>query len=111
VSQCQENAGILFNHACKNQATAQCAWCRKMVCSVHVRVFQTGTACVNCVRHVLKDRNQRSGYVHLREDPYFYWYFDGSDWEDGYNDYDYDIFSKKRQGGYYNQQDRGWEGT
>jgi hypothetical protein len=62
------------------------------VCATHVRSTTRGPTCVDCLRQVLKDRGQRGYFAHLAEDPYFFWYFDGQDWFDAYDQYDYALF-------------------
>lgn len=51
--------------------------------------------CVDCLRQVLADRQQRGGYAYLRDDPYFFWYFDGADWFEAYDEYDYALFDRE----------------
>ena len=62
------------------------------VCNVHARPTASGMACISCLRRTLRDPRQRPSFAHLRDDPYFYWYFDGGDWAEEYDRYDYALF-------------------
>lgn len=45
------------------------------------------------MREGFKDPYKRHSYAHLRDDPYFFWYFrDGSWMKDPYGDEDYSLF-------------------
>jgi hypothetical protein len=83
---------VLFDHACGNPPAVACASCNRPVCSVHVRATSRGATCVDCLRQVLRDRQQRGYFAHLADDPYFFWYFDGADWFEAYDQYDYALF-------------------
>jgi len=113
MARCRENAGVLFNHACKNEAVGQCAGCHKPICQTHARNMNGRSMCVSCVRNMLKDRNQRGAHAWLRNDPHFYWYYDGSDWDDAYDSYDYALFDGGPDTGGYDMggAEQAWEGS
>lgn len=75
-----------------------CVRCGRGVCATHARATGGGITCVDCLRQVLSDRQQRGGFAHLRDDPHFFWYFDGADWFEAYDDYDYALFDRETAG-------------
>ena len=80
MSRCKEKAGLLFPRPCEAAARAACARCHKPVCATHLRQAQGQPTCVGCVRADLRERQHRGSYAHLRDDPYFFWYFDQEQW-------------------------------
>jgi hypothetical protein len=96
---CACKSGVLFDHACGAQASQACARCARPVCQTHARMTQNGLTCVDCLRQVMKDRQARGYFAHLRDDPYFFWYFDGADWFDAYDEQDYALFDAGPGGG------------
>jgi hypothetical protein len=68
--------------------------------------------CVGCLRELLKNPEQRAGYAHLRDDPYFYWYLhDDAYGPDPYGPEDFALFEDQRQGDFGDHVDDGWAGT
>jgi hypothetical protein len=109
---CQETAGFLFAHSCKNPATQTCAKCSKSICTVHMRPVDTwrlspspsgerppgamSPVCVGCRRELgsAADRDPTANH----DDPYFYsgsYYHDyyGYDHVDRYSRADRDTFA------------------
>ena len=93
MKRCRELAGILFKHECRAPATLQCVRCHKPVCNQHARGQGYGFTCVTCLREAMQNPAQRSNLAHLRDDPYFFWYFQGANWyADPYGADDYALF-------------------
>lgn len=109
MSRCRETAGILFKKRCQFPATGTCATCQKPVCRVHVRSLSDAEVCITCARTTMDDPTKRRSYAHMRDDPYFYWYYH-SDAVDPYSDGDYALFD---EGGaeFGAAVDDQWEGT
>jgi hypothetical protein len=112
MTRCREMAGILFKRKCEQQSVAQCAQCHKPVCNQHVKQSAAGPSCVTCVRNQLQDRSKRGNYSHLRDDPYFYWYFYDDFDNDPYDAGDYSVFdSGSSSSDYDGSFDNSWEGS
>lgn len=97
MAKCQETAGLLFPTNCDQEATRRCTQCQKWVCDDHSRRLDSGDYCIRCVREFAKDRQLRHkpSMSHLRDDPYFYWYYWGSEvFGDDYRAEDYAIFDR-----------------
>lgn len=76
-------------------ATTQCVRCHKPICQTHSRGQGYGTTCISCLREAAKNPQQRASMAHLRDDPYFFWYFPGGDWfVDPYGAEDYALFDQ-----------------
>ena len=92
MSRCRETAGVLFKHECAADAIAACATCGKPICGLHARPWGQGSACVTCLRAQLKDPQARGTFAHLRDDPYFYWYYNDLGFADPYGPDDFALF-------------------
>jgi uncharacterized membrane protein YgcG len=93
LSRCREVAGVLFKHPCRAEAVTACAACRKPVCGLHSRQVGQQTYCVTCLRNQLRDPRTRGSYAYLRDDPFFYWYYNDDTWfDDPYGADDYALF-------------------
>ena len=111
MSKCREVAGVLFKHACGVPATAQCVRCHKPICATHSRGQGYGLTCISCLREAAKSPQQRSSMAHLRDDPYFFWYYSGDDWfSDPYGDEDYALFDAD-DGSFGRDVDLEWHGS
>jgi hypothetical protein len=54
--------------------------------------------CVSCLRQQMRQPAQRASYAHLRDDPYFFWYFHDDSWlADPYGSDDYALFESDTQ--------------
>ena len=112
MSRCRESAGILFKRRCVEYAVTSCSQCRKPICATHSRQYWQTIACVTCLRKHLDNPQQRASFQHMRDDPYFYWYF----WHDGwvgdpYGEEDYRLFDHAGDGNFdYGTGDE-WQGT
>ena len=107
---------MLFHHPCKNPATTRCSTCQKPICVRHTKEDQARPFCVTCLREQLKDRRGRGSRAHLRDDPYFYWYFHDSGWDNDdepYSSSDYGLFDGGPSAGALGDGDfdGGWEGS
>lgn len=112
MSRCRETAGILFQRKCAAPAVGTCSQCKKPICQTHGRNYWQSVACVTCLRELIKKQpQQKQSQAHLRDDPYFYWYYVDDHWDDepyGYDDYR--LFDD--DGGDFGADDYGgWEGT
>lgn len=95
MSRCREIAGVLFKHECAAEAVAACATCSKPICGLHGRQQGAGMLCVSCLRERLKDPQTRGTFAYLRDDPYFYWYYNDVDWfADPYGADDFALFDE-----------------
>ncbi len=93
MRRCKEIAGILFKRPCKQTAAHQCTHCGKPICESHARPSQGHQACVTCTREAMRDPSRRGTFAHLRDDPYFFWYFHQDTWfDEPYSDADYSLF-------------------
>ena len=111
MSKCREVAGLLFKHECNAPAASQCARCHKPICSTHARGQGYGTTCIGCLREAAKHPAQRASMAHLRDDPYFFWYYVGADWfTDPYGAEDYALFDGN-DGNFGRHVDREWHGS
>ena len=109
MSRCRETAGILFKKRCQFPATHACSKCNKPICMVHLRDLNVGEVCIACARAVMAETKDRRSLAHMRDDPYFYWFFDDSD-DYAYDDSDYALFDQ--EGGDFGAAvDDQWEGT
>jgi hypothetical protein len=45
-----ERSGFLFSHECDQIAQWPCALCGKMICGLHTRMIDAGTACIACAQ-------------------------------------------------------------
>lgn len=112
MSRCRETAGILFKHSCHAAAVAECASCRKPVCATHHRRFPYGALCVSCLRTQLKNPAMRGSYAHLRDDPFFYWYYRPAGWlSDPYGEDDYALFDADDDADFGAGVESHWEGS
>jgi hypothetical protein len=109
MSRCRETAGILFKKRCQFPSTQACSKCNKPICRVHVRALSQGEVCIACARTMMDDPNGRRSYAHMRDDPYFYWYFH-SGYDEPYSDSDYALFDDAG-GDFGAAVDDQWEGT
>lgn len=84
---CQETAGFLFKHACKQLAIRNCAACGKSVCSDHHRVVEGQLICIACAKSNMEKNpsyrsnrryTDRAGYDPY--DPYYYGGYHYSGW-------------------------------
>ena len=95
MNRCRETAGILFKHRCDAPAIGQCAQCQKPVCQTHARPWGQSLVCVSCLRQQVQPTGHRGSYAHLRDDPYFFWYFREDGWlGDPYGADDYALFDR-----------------
>ncbi|MCB9753562.1 MAG: hypothetical protein H6713_26770 [Myxococcales bacterium] len=93
MRRCKEIAGILFKRPCKEPAAYTCTSCGKPICEAHARPGGGAQSCVSCTREAMRDPSRRGTYAHLREDPYFFWYFHEDAWfGEPYGDEDYSLF-------------------
>lgn len=106
---CQCKTGVLFDHPCRDPATTRCSACGRGTCAVHIRATAAGQRCVPCLRQALRDRQARGHFAFLRDDPYFYWYFSGSNEDSAYDEYDYQLFDER--GGHDDAGHEPWEGS
>lgn len=96
---CQETAGFLFSHSCKNPAMLHCGTCGKPVCAEHVRPSSTGgPTCASC-----RNEGDASSEPSTGDDPYAYsgaWYSDyrGYDRTDHYSRADRQAFQGNAPG-------------
>lgn len=112
MSKCREVAGLLFKHECSASAVAQCVRCHKPICKDHARGQGYGLTCVGCLRTAAQQPAQRASMAHLRDDPYFFWYYVGTDWySDPYGAEDYSLFDKAGGGKFGGHVDREWQGS
>lgn len=85
------------------------------VCTVHGRASGNGVACIACLRRTLRDPRQRASFANLRDDPYFYWYFEGGEWSEEYDRYDYALFDTGQGADAapdpHGMPDEAWEGS
>ncbi len=112
MSRCREDAGILFQRKCNQPAVGQCGQCNKPICQTHGRNYWQSVACVSCLREMIKKQpQQRQSQAHLRDDPYFHWYFVDDQWmHESYSDHDYGLFDD-HDGDLAPDHGGGWEGT
>ncbi|MCC6526074.1 MAG: hypothetical protein IT373_25730 [Polyangiaceae bacterium] len=108
MSRCRETSGILFQKACRAAAELACAQCQRPICRAHARSVATREVCVACARTALRDPGWRQSLVHLRDDPYFYWYYHPG-YGDPYGPADYRLFDE--QGRFGAGVDDPWQGT
>ncbi len=106
---CQCRSGVLFDHPCKAAASGRCTSCGRSACPTHLRNTSTGTSCVPCLRHVLRDRQARGQFLFLRDDPHFYWFFSGGSDDATYDQYDYQLFDER--GSENEGLNEAWEGS
>jgi hypothetical protein len=89
---CQQPAGFLIPRPCRNEATGECAFCRKAICSEHmVPVPDGGMACTGCAadRNVGPAAQQQGIRRQYDYDPFYSYYPTG---RLGYVASDYDAF-------------------
>jgi hypothetical protein len=85
---CQETAGFLFSHACKNPAVNECVRCKRRICPMHTRFVKVAGASMTLsgTEHVcITCRNQQDDYEVDSDDPFDYSYRTYSDY-DQYDD-------------------------
>lgn len=109
---CREVAGILFKKRCQLVATQTCVQCQKPTCHIHIRVVDQRPLCITCARTTLTSTRDRRSMAHLRDDPYFFWYYESDRWfDDDYDDSDYDLFSAGGDDGDFDGDVDDWQGT
>ncbi|MCA9654629.1 MAG: hypothetical protein H6712_10045 [Myxococcales bacterium] len=113
---CREVAGILFKRKCQLVATQTCSQCNKPTCHLHIRVLGGKPLCIACAREKTHElagsKDSRGSLGHLRDDPYFYWYYESGRWfDDGYETADFDVFSEDDGSDLGADVDDHWEGT
>lgn len=112
MTQCRETSGILFRQPCSAEAVAACFNCQRPVCGRHARQVPQGFACVTCMRSELEHPDRRGSYAHLRDDPYFYWYYTRSPWHSHpYDQDDFALFDRSRSGPLDNVTEDDWAGS
>ena len=112
MSRCRETAGVLFKHMCRADAVTTCSACQKPVCALHSRRHGYGTVCVSCLRTQMKNPNARGSYAHLRDDPYFFWYYNDYGWfDDPYGAEDYALFDAGRDMAGFAEGTQDWGGS
>ena len=115
MTRCKETNGILFKHTCAQTAQAHCTTCEKPICPEHQRFNEGQPTCIGCVRDLLKDRRTRESHQGTyRDDPYFYFYFTDTHWDDDpYDADDYALFDDVAMAAAYieGQEEAGWEGS
>lgn len=114
MSRCRETAGVLFKKQCHFPSTQKCGACNKPICRMHVRQFSEREVCIACARTELqREPSSRGSYSHLRDDPYFYWYYSDSSWfHDPYGEEDYALFDTGvEEGDFAAGVEDQWEGT
>jgi hypothetical protein len=112
MSRCRETSGVLFKHPCRADAETTCVGCNKPICASHGRPFERGQVCVTCVRAQLKNPAMRGSYGHLRDDPYFYWYYRPTHFlSDPYGRDDYALFDRDEPGDFGAGVDDAWQGS
>lgn len=110
MNRCRETAGVLFHKRCHYEATQACQSCNKPICRAHVRRFEAMEVCVTCARQWLSNPQYRNSQQHLRDDPYFYWYYHSS-YHDPYGAEDYALFDQVEGNMSYGDVESQWEGT
>jgi hypothetical protein len=86
---------MLFMQACKNTALGRCERCNKPVCADHRRIASDGEeVCISCAREALKSEKERFSFAFLRDDPFFYWYFETTSDEVAFTQEDFDLFAE-----------------
>lgn len=113
MNRCRETAGILFKRKCGEAAAGACVQCKKPICYTHGRSYWQSVACVTCLRELIKTQpQQKQNQAHLRDDPYFYWYFVDDMWmHEPYGDDDYALFDDYGTNDFAHDDHGGWEGT
>ncbi|MEZ4442654.1 MAG: hypothetical protein R3B72_26405 [Polyangiaceae bacterium] len=112
MTRCRETAGILFSRRCDRPAIGECTRCKKPICDHHGRRYWQSVACVACLRTLIKQQPQeRQSQAHLRDDPYFYWYYVDDGWDS--EPYDGDDFALFQDAGpdFGSDVQDGWQGT
>ena len=111
MSRCKETAGVLFKHPCDAEADSACVLCRKPVCAAHRRGDGYQTRCISCLRKEVQQPSKRASRAHLRDDPYFYWYYEADDlFDDPYGADDYALFDQDASG-FADGVETEWEGS
>lgn len=75
---CQEKAGFLFSHACKEQGVHACGLCQKQVCQKHGHMLDGRVVCTSCAKKqkgITKMRHRRDDDDYWTTSPYFYGYY------------------------------------
>ncbi|MEM1033132.1 MAG: hypothetical protein AAF928_18655 [Myxococcota bacterium] len=113
MSRCRETAGILFPKKCGEPAVGACSQCKKPICKTHSRDYWQSIACVSCLRGLIEGQpQQKQSQAHLRDDPYFYWYYVDTPWnEEAYGASDYRLFDDAGGADFGADDYGGWEGT
>lgn len=108
---CREQAGLLFKHRCQEPASGQCSMCHKPICQLHQRPQAYNVLCIGCTRNQFRaNPYAKTSMGHLRDDPYFYWYFHSSSFHDPYGDDDYSLFDTDK-GDIPDGPDDAWAGS
>ena len=108
---CKATAGLLFPRQCDQPAGGQCQRCARPVCQAHVRQGPSGEPlCMTCVREGLREQRHRGSYAHLRDDPYFFWYFTAG-LADDFTASDYLLFGDTGGGDFDASFERDWGGS
>lgn len=120
MSRCRETAGILFNRKCHAEAVGTCSECKKPVCQTHSRNYWESVTCITCLRELIKQKptekatraRQKQTKAHLRDDPFFYWYYVDDVWfNEPYGDDDFALFTDTGGGDFGGDSHDTWEGT
>ena len=113
MNRCRETAGILFKRKFSAPAMGSCSQCQKPICQNHGRNYWQSVACVTCLREMIKQQpQQRQSQAHLRDDPYFYWYYVDDVWiDEPYGADDYALFDDYHDDHFGSDVHDGWEGT
>ena len=108
---CCETQGLLFKRRCTSAATSHCSACNKPICSEHGRSANEQQLCIGCTRERIRgDASQSASLSHLRDDPYFYWYYSNDMADPGFDDSDFALFNTTGSPLDNQVADR-WEGT
>jgi len=78
MATCEERAGFLFSHACKERVAVDCKACKKSICEAHSHLQEGGIICSSCAKKTERkerrqsERSGRSYQSSYRRSPYFY---------------------------------------
>lgn len=67
---CNETAGVLFKHPCRQAPTGACQHCRKPVCASHTHPTPHGYMCTSCAKKALKQAKRHGQTQGFRDDPF-----------------------------------------